>query len=253
MNIRTVIADDEPPAREKIRSFLAREGDVEIIAECADGPEAVDVIQTAEPDLLFLDIEMPGFDGLEVIDRVGSDRMPVTVFVTAFDRYAVQAFERHAIDYLLKPFDRSRFHRTLAQVRKQLGRPQNGELSDQLQSLLDSLKGESKFVDRLTVKSSRGMAFLRTEEIDWVDAAGNYVRLNASGSTYLMRETMSNLEKRLDPQRFMRIHRSTIVNIERIREIRPLQHGEHLVILDSGQRLTISRSYRGRLDDLARN
>ncbi len=252
MTIRTVIVDDEPPAREKIRSFLAREDDVEVIAECGDGPEAVEVIQSAAPDLLFLDIEMPGLDGLEVVDRVGSARMPLTVFVTAFDRYAVQAFERHAIDYLLKPFDRSRFHRTLSQVRKQLSRPEGNGLSDQLQALLDNLKSESKYADRLTVKSSRGLAFLRIGEIDWIDAAGNYVRLNANGSSFLMRETMSALEQRLDPRKFMRIHRSTIVNVERIREIRPLQHGEHLVILDSGQRLTISRSYRARLDELSR-
>jgi len=251
MTIRTVIVDDEPPARAKIRSFLEPENDVEVIAECGDGPEAVAVIRRQTPDLLFLDIEMPGLDGLEVIEEVGAAKMPVTVFVTAFDRYAVKAFEKHAVDYLLKPFDRERFRRTLIQVRDQLGRSENQQLNHQLQTLLDSLKGKQEFTDRLTVKSPRGMTFLRTEEIDWVDAAGNYVRLNAEGNAYLMRETMSSLEKRLDPARFLRIHRSTIVNIERIREIRPLQHGEHLVILDSGQRLTLSRSYRSKLDELS--
>lgn len=244
--------DDEPPAREKIRSFLEREADVEIIAECSDGPDAVDAIRKYAPDLLFLDIEMPGLDGLEVIEKVGSARMPVTVFVTAFDRYAVKAFEQHAIDYLLKPFDRTRFERALSQVREQLKRSENRQLNRQLQTLLDGLKDKSTYVDRLTVKSPRGMTFLRTEEIDWVDAAGNYVRLNSKGNAFLMRETMSALEQRLDPEMFLRIHRSTIVNIERIREIRPLQHGEHLVILDNGQRLTMSRSYRHRLDELSR-
>ena len=244
--------DDEPPAREKIRSFLERETDVEVIAECGDGPEAVEAIRKHSPDLLFLDIEMPGLDGLEVIERVGSGQMPVTVFVTAFDRYAVQAFEKHAIDYLLKPFDQTRFQRTLSQVRDQLKRAADQQISNELQALLDGIKSRSKYADRLTVKSSRGMTFLRANDVEWVDAAGNYVRLNSNGSTYLMRETMSSLEQRLDPERFLRIHRSTIVNIERIREIRPLQHGEHLVILDNGQRLTLSRSYRHKLDELAR-
>jgi two-component system LytT family response regulator len=244
--------DDEPPARAKIRSFLEPEGDVEVIAECGDGPEAVSVIRRQTPDLLFLDIEMPGLDGLEVIEEIGAAQMPVTVFVTAFDRYAVQAFEKHAVDYLLKPFDRERFRRTLIQVRDQLDRSGSQQLNRQLQTLLDSFKGQHEYADRLTVKSPRGMTFLRSAEVEWVDAAGNYVRLNAGGNAYLMRETMSSLEKRLDPARFLRIHRSTIVNIERIREIRPLQHGEHLVILDCGQRLTLSRSYRGKLDELSR-
>ncbi len=194
---------------------------------------------------------MPGLDGLQVIEKVGSESMPVTVFVTAFDRYAVKAFEKHAIDYLLKPFDQTRFQSTLSQVREQLSRSENQQLKQQLQTLIDGLKGRSSYAERLTVKSSRGMTFLRADEVDWVDAAGNYVRLNSRGETYLMRETMNSLEQRLDPEMFLRIHRSTIVNIERIREIRPLQHGEHLVILDSGQRLTLSRSYRNKLDELS--
>ena len=246
-----MIVDDEPPARQKIRSFLEREEDVEVIAECGDGPAAVALIQAEAPDLLFLDIEMPGLDGLEVIEEVGTESMPVTVFVTAFDKYAVQAFEKHAIDYLLKPFDKARFTRTLKQVRGQLHRSEDRQIRNQLQTLLDNLKGERTHADRLTVKSPRGMTFLRTEDIDWVDAAGNYVRLNANGGSYLMRETMNSLEKRLDPERFIRIHRSTIVNIERIHEIRPLQHGEHLVVLEGGQRLTLSRSYRGKLDEIS--
>ena len=243
--------DDEPPAREKIKSFLEPEEDVEIIAECSDGPAAVDAIERHEPDLLFLDIEMPGLDGLQVIERVDSDRMPVTVFVTAFDRYAVKAFEKHAIDYLLKPFDRARFQRTLNQVREQLERSDNKRLNRELQNLLSGLRDRERYADRLTVKSPRGMRLLRAEEVDWIDAAGNYVRLNADGEAYLMRETMSSIESRLDPEMFLRIHRSTIVNIERIREIQPLQHGEHLVILENGQRLTLSRSYRGQLDRLS--
>ncbi len=244
--------DDEPPAREKIKSFLEPEEDVEIIAECGDGPAAVDAIERYAPDLLFLDIEIPGLDGLEVIERVDADRMPVTVFVTAFDRYAVKAFEKHAIDYLLKPFDKARFHRTLDQVREQLDRSDNRQLNEQLQTLLAGLRQRKRYAERLTVKSPRGMRLLRAEDVDWIDAAGNYVRLNSDGEAYLLRETMSSIESRLDPEMFLRIHRSTIVNIERIREIRPLQHGEHLVILDGGQRLTLSRSYRGQLDRLSR-
>lgn len=244
--------DDEPPARQKIKSFLEHEQDVEVIAECGDGPQAVDVIQRQAPDLIFLDMEMPGLDGLEVIEEVGSAKMPVTVFVTAFDKYAVKAFEKHAVDYLLKPFDKTRFKRTLEQVRDQLDRSDDHEFSKQLQTLLDNLKGKKRYAERLTVKSRRGMMLLRTDDVDWVDAAGNYVRLNAKGSAYLLRATMASIEERLDPRKFLRIHRSTIVNIERIREIRPLQHGEHLVVLDNGQRLTLSRSYRTKLDELSR-
>ena len=246
-----MIVDDEPPAREKIRSFLELEADIEVVAECGDGRQAAEVIRERDPDLLFLDVEMPGLDGLGLIETIGAGRMPVTVFVTAFDRYAVEAFESHAVDYLLKPFDRARFRRTLDQVRDRLDRSQSRRLNRQLGTLLESLEKERPYADRLTVKSARGLTFLRTAEIDWVDAAGNYVRLNAAGRTYLMRETMGALERRLDPKRFMRIHRSTIVNIERIREIRPLQHGEHLVILEGGKRLTLSRSYRSKLDELA--
>ena len=246
-----MIVDDEPPAREKIKSFLERERDVEIIAVCSDGSEAAAVIRENDPDLIFLDVEMPGLDGLGLIEAIGPDQMPATVFVTAFDRYALAAFDNHAVDYLLKPFDRARFQQTLDQVRVQLEKAESRELAKRLDALLRSLGDSRPYADRLTVKSARGLTFLRTEEIDWVDAAGNYVRLNSDGRTFLMRETMSALEKRLDPARFLRIHRSTIVNIERIAEIRPLQHGEHLVVLDSGQRLTLSRSYRAKLDELA--
>lgn len=252
MTIRTVIVDDEPPARAKIRSFLERESDIEVVAECDDGTAAVEAIREHAPDVLFLDVEMPGLDGLEVVEAVGSMAMPLTVFVTAFDRYAVKAFEKHAVDYLLKPFDRGRFQSMLAQVRERLQSAPDRELDRRLETLLAGLRGQPAYASRLTVKSPRGLTLVRASEVDWVDAAGNYVRLNSNGATYLMRETMSSLERRLDPRQFMRIHRSTIVNIERIREIRPLQHGEHLVVLDSGQRLTLSRSYRNKLDELSR-
>ncbi len=247
-----MIVDDEPPARAKIRSFLERESDIEVVAECDDGTAAVEAIREHAPDVLFLDVEMPGLDGLEVVEAVGSMAMPLTVFVTAFDRYAVKAFEKHAVDYLLKPFDRGRFQSMLAQVRERLQSAPDRELDRRLETLLAGLRGQPAYASRLTVKSPRGLTLVRASEVDWVDAAGNYVRLNSNGATYLMRETMSSLERRLDPRQFMRIHRSTIVNIERIREIRPLQHGEHLVVLDSGQRLTLSRSYRNKLDELSR-
>lgn len=247
-----MIVDDEPPARAKIRSFLERESDIEVVAECDDGTAAVEAIREHAPDVLFLDVEMPGLDGLEVVEAVGSMAMPLTVFVTAFDRYAVKAFEKHAVDYLLKPFDRGRFQSMLAQVRERLQSAPDRELDRRLETLLAGLRGQPAYASRLTVKSPRGLTLVRASEVDWVDAAGNYVRLNSNGATYLMRETMSSLEQRLDPEMFLRIHRSTIVNIERIREIRPLQHGEHLVILDGGQRLTLSRSYRHKLDELSK-
>ena len=247
MTIRTVIVDDEPLARRKLRSLLESEGDIEVIAESGNGQEALQLIEETVPHLLFLDIEMPGLNGLAVVEKIEPSRMPATVFVTAYEQFAVQAFEIHAVDYLLKPFSRARFRKALHQVRGQIESRNSAELTSKVSALLDDLRKRDAYVNRFAVKSSGRLYFLRAEDIEWVDAAGNYVRLNAGGEAYQLRETMSSLEKQLDPDRFLRIHRSTIVNIERIREIRPLQHGEHVVVLKNGQRLNLSRGYRDRL------
>ena len=251
MTIRTLIVDDEPLARSKIRTFLTSEADFEVVGECGSGSEAIAAIERQTPDLVFLDIQMPERDGFSVIDYIGADRMPTTVFVTAFDQYAVKAFDFHAVDYLLKPFDRARFRQALAQIRHQLERTDASSLNRQLVTLLEDLRKADTYAERLAVKTSSGVSFLRTDEIYWVDAAGNYVRLNtADGESHLLRETLTALERRLDPKRFVRVHRSTIVNVERIREIRSQDHGEHLIIMELGQRLTLSRSYRERVHDL---
>ena len=249
MDIRTVIVDDEELARRKLRGLLSAEEGVEVIAECENGREAVRCIEEGPPDLLFLDIKMPELDGFGVIDRIGADRMPATVFATAYDEYALKAFDLPAVDYLLKPFDRKRFRSAMRRVRRRLDRSE-AEIGHQLEALLEEFQTQERYVDRLIVKSAGRFVFLKVEWIDWIDAMGNYVRLNAKGKKFMMRQKISALEQILDPKRFMRIHRSTIVNTAAIREIRPRKHGECLVFLANGERLTLSRSYRKSLGGL---
>jgi two-component system LytT family response regulator len=247
--IRTLIADDEPLARERIATLLRAEDDIEVVGECADGSRAAAAIQQLSPDLVFLDIQMPGSDGFDVIQSVGADRMPNVVFVTAYDKYALKAFDVHALDYLLKPFDRTRFQKALSRARDHIERQQTGDLGKRLLALVQDLKSDTQRIDRLVVKSGGRVFFLRTDEIDWIEAAGNYVRLHLAGESHLFRETMNALEARLDPQRFVRIHRSRIVNIERIQELQPWFNGEYAVILRNGTKLTLSRGYREKLQE----
>ena len=244
MAIRTILVDDEPLAREKLRGFLESEPDFEVIAECRDGAEALSTIEKERPDLVFLDVQMPELDGFEVLDRLGRERLPAVIFVTAYDQYALRAFEVHAVDYLLKPFDRERFTAALARVREQ---QRLDEVREKLQALLDE---RAKYPDRLEVKTSGRVVILKVGEIDWIDAAGNYVKIHTGGDSLLLRETMGRMEQRLDPELFMRIHRSTIVNVERIRELQQQFHGDYVVVLAGGQRLTLSRSYRDKMQQL---
>lgn len=249
--IRTLIVDDEPLARRKIRGFLDRESDFVVVGECGDGREAIGAIESSKPDLVFLDVQMPEIDGFDVIDKIGAERMPATVFVTAFDQYAVRAFDFHAVDYLLKPFDRARFREAIDQALDHIDRARSQEVNRQLLSLMQGLHHHDATRDRLAIRTSGRVVLVSTEEIDWIDAAGNYVRLNTrQGDHHLLRETMASMEKRLDPNSFVRIHRSTIVNVDRIREIDPQAQGEHMVIMQGGQRLTLSRSYRKHLHRL---
>jgi two-component system LytT family response regulator len=247
--IRTLVVDDEPIARERIMSLLQQENDVEVIGECSDGVQAVSVIQQQSPDLVFLDVQMPGTDGFGVIQNIGADRMPTVVFVTAYDEYALKAFEVHALDYLLKPFGKDRFQETLKHAREHLERRRAGDLGRRLLALVHDLKPEQQRLDRLVVKSGGRVFFLRTEEIDWIEAAGNYVRLHLAEESHLFRETMNGMEGRLDSRRFVRIHRSRIVNTERIKELQPWFNGEYVVILRNGTRLTLSRGYREKLQE----
>lgn len=251
MPIRTLIVDDEPLAREKLRAFLEAESDIEVVGEARDGKEAVQSIESLRPDLVFLDIQMPELTGFEVVENLDREALPQIIFVTAYDNYALKAFEVHALDYLLKPYDRERLHQALEKARREQDRQQLGDVQKQLRALLADLdKQRAQFPDRLVVKTAGRVVFVKVDDIDWVDAAGNYVKLHVAAESYLLRETMSRLEERLDPKKFLRIHRSTIVNIERIKELQQQFHGDYLVILKSGQRLTLSRSYRDRIQGL---
>jgi two-component system, LytTR family, response regulator len=248
--IRTLIADDEPLARERLRTLLARHGDIEIIGECTNGADAIEAISELHPDLVLLDVEMPRVDGFAVLEALEPESLPAVVFVSAHDQYAVKAFEAHALDYILKPFDEARVDRALHRVRGQLTRaPGTRQTDPRLVSLLEELRDRRRS-DRLVVKTGGRVVFLRTEDIDWVEASGNYVRLHVGGEAHLLRESMKNMERRLDPSTFVRIHRSAIVNVDRIRELEPWFHGEYIVILRDGTRLTSSRVFSDRLNAL---
>ena len=247
--IRTMVVDDEPMARERLMALLGQEKDIELIGECADGSQAVTAIRQQQPDLVFLDVQMPACDGFGVIQHVGPERMPAVVFVTAYDEYALKAFEVHAIDYLLKPYGRDRFQQSLAHARAHVERRRAGDLGRRLMALVQDVKPEPQQMDRLVVKSGGRVFFLRTDEIDWVEAAGNYVRLHLASGSHLFRETMANMEGRLDARHFVRIHRSRIVNSDRIKELQPWFNGEYVVVLHNGTRLTLSRGYREKLQE----
>ncbi len=247
--VRALIVDDEPLAREKLQLLTAAEDWLEIVHECADGASAVAAIQKLQPDLVFLDVEMPGASGFDVIEAIGADRMPPVVFVTAYDRYAIRAFDVHAVDYLLKPFDRDRFHQALSGARRQLEQRSSGELERRLLALVRELKPATQKLERFFIKSGGRVLFARAQQIDWIEAAGNYVKLHIGHEAHLFRDTMNSLESKLDPDTFYRIHRSYIVNIERVRELQPWFNGEYVVFLKDGTRLTLSRGYREKLQE----
>jgi two-component system LytT family response regulator len=247
MTIRAVIVDDEPLARRRIRSLLAEAGDVEVAAECANGKEAIQAIEASPPDLLFLDIQMPELDGFDVLQAVGVGHVPVVIFVTAYDQFAVRAFEAHALDYLLKPFDDERFGAALQRARTQIRQQQGGDLDRRLRALLAEARRDRGYLQRLAVPTGQRSVLIRTEQIDWIEAERNYIRLHVGGRSYLLRENLSRIESALDPAVFCRIHRSTIVNINRIQAVEAPLRGESLVVLHDGTKLTSGRSYRGNL------
>ena len=252
--IRTLIVDDESLARERIKRLLAAERDLELVGECAGGHEAVAAIQAHKPDLVFLDIQIPELDGFGVLKAVGVAEMPAVIFVTAYDRYALQAFDVNALDYLLKPYNRERFRKAVERARAHLSNGAKGELNERLLSLLENFKTEPpRHLERLMIKSAGRVFFLRAEELDWIEAEGNYLRVHAGRESHLIRETMNRLASKLDPDKFLRIHRSTLVNIERIKELQPLFSGDYAVILRDGKQLTLSRSYRDKLLELFEN
>ena len=246
---RVLIVDDEPLARERIRTLLSEDAGFEIAGEAGDGATAAQAIMALNPDLVFLDVQMPGADGFDVIDTVGPDKMPFVVFVTAYDRYALRAFDVHALDYLLKPFDRERFRQALTRANQQIEKNGGSNIERRLAAIVNDLRPAKTKTDRFVVKSGGRIFFVRTSEIDWIEAAGNYVKLHVGNDSHLIRETMNAVESKLSPEMFVRIHRCHIVNIEQVRELQPWFNGEYVVFLKNGTRLTLSRGYRERLQD----
>ena len=259
--IKAVIVDDETLARDAIRLRLEAEPDIDVVGEAADGGDAVELIRTLQPDLLFLDVQMPVMDGFEVIEHVSSDHLPIVVFVTAHDRYALKAFESHALDYLLKPFTASRFHAAIDRARIEVAKAGDHETHQRLIQLLDERRRarESRpgqgpgaaegYLVRLAVKHNQRIALVRVADIDWIESSANYAHLHTHGRSYVVRMTMGELERRLDPERFVRIHRSTIVQLDRINDIVAAWHGDFDVTLRDGTVLRLSRNYRDRVLD----
>jgi len=249
--IRTLIVDDEPAARDGIRHLLAADPEIVLAGECSNGREAAAAIRDTAPDLVFLDVQMPGLDGFGVLREVGVDRAPAVVFVTAFDQYALRAFDVNALDYLLKPFTDDRFRQSLERAKQLVRQGRLGDLSRKLAALLDHdepAPARPRYLDRLVVKSGGKVTLLPVGEIEWIDAEGDYVRIHVGKTWHLLRETMKNLEDQLDSARFVRIHRSTIVNLEKVKELQPFFRGEYVVVLHNGTTLKLSRGYRDNLE-----
>lgn len=250
--IRTLIVDDERLARQRLRRLLQEETDVEIVGECTDGQEAQDFLRQSPVDLMFLDIQMPGTSGLDTLSGMPQEQMPLVVFVTAHGEHALRAFELQAFDYVLKPFEADRFRTTLQRARAMLQRLRGGERREDLASLLQTIQQaqQPSHRERFAIKNGGRMVLVRSEEIDWIEAADNYVCLHVGGTSHVLRETMNSLESQLDGRQFLRIHRSTIVNIDRIKELQPWFRGDYLVLLKDNTELVLSRTFRDRLQKL---
>ncbi len=246
--LKVLIVDDEPLAIKRMNTLLNERDDIEIVGECANGHQAIKAIQEQKPDLVFLDIQMPEIDGFGVIESTLQGHCPAVVFVTAFNEHAVRAFDVNAVDYLLKPFDSERLNKAIDRAKKLIS-VSTSERDDIQQKMLSALEQyrQRDFVDRLAVKVDTRIIFLEVSRIQWIEAAGKHVRLHTADETYLLRESMQMLEQRLDPNSFVRIHRSTIVKLDEIESFEPLFHGEYTVTLKNGQQLTLSRSYRAKL------
>jgi two-component system LytT family response regulator len=245
--IRTVVVDDEPLAREGLKLHLQQHPDVEVVGEAADGRRAIALVTSLKPDLLFLDVQMPLLDGFAVVDALAERQLPAVVFVTAFDRYAMRAFDVHAIDYLLKPFTAERFEAAMRRARSEIEAVGSSESRRRLLELIADRAGEALHLQRFVIKCGEGYRLVPADDVTSFEAQGNYVRLTTGNGHHLVRITMAELEKRLDPKHFARIHRSTMVNIDRIKEITPAWHGDFEVLLHDGQRLRLSRNFRERL------
>ena len=243
MSIRVLLSDDEALARERLRSLLQDEPDLQIVAECGDGNSAIALIKKEKPDLVFLDVQMPEVDGFGVVSALRRDHLPLTVFVTAYDRYAMKAFEVHALDYLLKPVGKERLSEALEHARKQLVHPSETIFQRRVLDMLADLEARQKSPERIVIKSDGEIVCLKPQEIDWAESAGNYVCLHVGAATHILRETITALETRLGRQ-FLRVHRSTLVNVDRIKTLRPSLYGDYAILLRDGTKLTLSRGFR---------
>ena len=249
MSIRALIVDDEPWARTRISTLLSAESDVSVVGACENGESAVAAIAQLKPDVVFLDIQMANLDGFGVVESVGIDAMPLVVFVTAYEQHALRAFEADALDYLLKPFDEDRFKRAMTRVRREL----TMAASDRSIPIGHPSSIARRHLRRLAVTHRNRLMFIKVEDIDWIESSGNYVNVHVGSETYLLRETLSALEEKLDPEQFVRLHRCTLVNVDRIRELSAWTRGEQIAILNDGTQLAIGRAYRSRLAAMMSN
>jgi two-component system LytT family response regulator len=247
--VRALIVDDEPLARRRVRRLLAADPEVEVVGDCSNGREAIAAIDARSADLVFLDAQMPEVDGFQVLEALNGARVPLIIFVTAYDRYAIKAFEVNALDYLVKPFDRRRFQAAVERAKERLRGDTSGELERRALALLNQLETKANHVDRLVIKSGGRVLFLTTSAVDWIEAEGKYVRLHIGKESHLLREGIGSLEARLDPKQFLRIHRSTIVNLDRIKQLDPWFNGEYRVLLRDGTLLVLSRGFKRKLTD----
>jgi two-component system LytT family response regulator len=252
--VRTVVADDESLARQKLLILLDSEPQVKVVAECQDGRQTVTAIRSLRPDMLLLDIQMPDLDGFQVLSQISLEEMPVVIFTSAYDQYAIRAFEANALDYLLKPFDQERLHHALEKARSELRKAHDREITHRILNLLSQVRSVALPTlepdSRLVIKANGRVVFLDLDSIEWVEAAANYVRLNVGKESYLFRETISRISERLNASHFVRIHRSTIVNVRKIKELIPVNSGEYVVVLKSGRELSCSRGYRAALQGI---
>jgi two-component system, LytTR family, response regulator len=245
--IRTLIIDDVQLARERLKRCLADEPDVEIVGECDNGANAVESIRALSPDLIFLDVQMPALDGFGVLEALKGERMPAVIFVTAYNEYAIQAFDVNALDYLLKPVDCARLSKAVERAKSQLAQPAPGDdLDSRFRAMLEDIKATPRFLKRITIKLTGHTILLPIDEVDWIESYGNYLKLHAGRESHLIRGTMQSLEAKLDPEKFVRVHRSTIVNIEKIKQIFPRSNGDQDLVLQNGEQLMLSRKYRDR-------
>jgi len=253
MKYSVLIVDDESHARERLKKYIKSDQDLSISGECSNGVEAVKIIKKKNPDLVFLDVQMPQMDGLGVIETVGAKQMPVTIFVTAYDRFAIQAFKVNAMDYLLKPVAKDRFEESVNRAKEYFSKKENNEINKRMLDLLQEMRPQKQFVDRIMVKTSDRMYLVKVEDIDWIEADDNYVKLHVGNKYHLLRQTMKSLEDTLDPGIFLRIHRSVIVNMDRIKEIQQWFNNEYTVILKDRTELTMSRGYKDKAKEMFKN